>query len=79
MLHEIKIETPFFQAVLDRKKNFEVRYNDRGYQTGDTVVLNEWDKTTLYTGRRLEAEIGYVTNSFQQTGFVVFSLLMPSG
>jgi hypothetical protein len=72
--HELKTWPTFFQAVLDGRKNFDVRYDDRGYQAGDTVVLREWDpdKYVLnplarvderYTGHRLQAEIGYVLHA----------------
>ncbi len=35
--HEIKLDMNFCDDVLSGRKNFEVRLNDRGYQTGDTV------------------------------------------
>lgn len=37
MTHEIKLDYTFQDAVLSGEKNFEVRYNDRGYQKGDLV------------------------------------------
>jgi hypothetical protein len=68
--HELKTWPDFFQAIIDGRKNFEVRYDDRGFQAGDRVVLREWDpnkltlglssKDTQYTGRWLGAKIGYV-------------------
>lgn len=39
MLHEIKIEKPFADAILDGRKTFEVRFNDRGYQPGDEIIF----------------------------------------
>lgn len=35
--HEIKLNEKFCDDVLDGRKNFEVRENDRDYQAGDTV------------------------------------------
>jgi len=84
MHHELKIAPPYFQAVLDGKKTFEIRKNDRGYNAGDTVLLREWDGTEngsyrsrdeRYTARTFAATIGYVTGYEQQPGYVVFSLL----
>lgn len=37
MLHELKIEKQFADAVLDGRKTFEVRKNDRGFKAGDLV------------------------------------------
>ena len=80
MQHELKIAPSYFQAVLDRDKNFEVRKDDRGFQKGDIVILREYDHDEFmehrrYTGRELTATIGYVTAFEQKDGYVVFSLL----
>jgi hypothetical protein len=37
MLHIIKIKEPYADAIIDGRKAFEVRLNDRGYNTGDKV------------------------------------------
>jgi len=63
MKHELKIWPQYFKPVQEGQKNFEVRVNDRGYQAGDIVELNEWTPTAhegAYTGRSLTFEIGYV-------------------
>jgi hypothetical protein len=71
--HELKTWPSFFQAVIDGRKTFEVRYDDRGFQNGDVVLLREWDpnirthglslQDTQYTGRQAQAEIGYVLHA----------------
>jgi hypothetical protein len=43
MHHDLKIWPRWFQRVKDGSKTFEVRNNDRGFQMGDTVSLQEWD------------------------------------
>lgn len=40
MLHEIKILDAYADAILDGRKTFEVRLNDRGYNAGDKVQFN---------------------------------------
>lgn len=80
MYHELKTATRNFQAILDGKKNFEVRDNsDRGFQAGDTVMLREYVRTGYqagnYTGRKGTFEVGYVTSFEQKPNWVVFSLL----
>lgn len=72
--HELKILPCYFLAVLDGRKRFEIRFNDdRGFQPGDKIILNEiTDKFGVETGRRLGGEITYITNYQQKDGFVVF-------
>lgn len=71
MHHDLKIEEPYYRQVVAGKKLFEIRYNDRGYQAGDTLALS-------VPGMMLpaiQAEIGYVTGFQQKENYVVFSLL----
>ena len=37
MTHSIKILEPYATAIVEGRKTFEVRYNDRGYNCGDFV------------------------------------------
>ena len=37
MEHVIKILEPYADAIVEGRKKFEVRKNDRGYNAGDTV------------------------------------------
>jgi len=78
--HDLKIWPVYFDAVDEGRKTFEFRKDDRGFVSGDTVTLKEWDpKTNNYTGRELGFEIGFVlkTPHFSNEGdpMVIFSLL----
>lgn len=42
--HKLKLPEPYFTEVLEGRKTFEVRRNDRGFQRGDTLVM--WDVTS---------------------------------
>jgi len=82
MTHKLKTLPQYFANVLDGSKTFEVRKNDRGFQKGDKVILREFDdkgkwliEEHRYTGRQIEATIGYVCSSYQKEGYVTFSLL----
>lgn len=35
--HDLKLSVEFCDAVLSGEKTFEVRKNDRGFQTGDLI------------------------------------------
>ena len=46
--HVLKVQPPYFDALADGSKTFEVRRNDRAFQRGDTLVL--WEPQTHATG-----------------------------
>lgn len=42
--HDLKIKKEYFQAIIDNKKSFELRKNDRDYKIGDYIkfkVIND--------------------------------------
>ena len=81
MTHELKTLPDYFQRIWDGEKNFEVRRNDRGFQKGDEVLLDEYDPKSShveyhrFTGRQIRADIGFVLSEYQKEGYVTFSLL----
>lgn len=59
--HELKCWPPWFQDVLEGRKTFEVRRDDRGYREGDTLLLREWDpEAKAYSGRNLRVRVTYL-------------------
>ncbi len=42
MVHEIKSEQPYYDLVREGIKKFEVRFNDRNYEVGDVLHLQEF-------------------------------------
>ena len=60
MIHELKILPEYFGPVLERRKNFELRKNDRDFKVNDFLALNEWTKEDGYTGRALLARVVYI-------------------
>ena len=42
MTHHLKTRPEYFQAVIDGRKPFEVRKNDRNFKEGDRVILEEF-------------------------------------
>ncbi len=60
--HTLKTWIEPFTAVWEGRKRYEVRQNDRNFQSGDVLVLREWDRfAEKYTGRVVRARVGYTT------------------
>lgn len=75
MSHDLKCWPEYFQALVDGRKTFEVRRNDRNFAVGDWLYLREWDlKTQEYTGRSIRLKVAYITEWEQKTGYVVMGL-----
>lgn len=80
MEHTLKTWPVYFTRVGLGDKNFEIRYNDRDFQAGDTVVLAEWDDNKeAFTGREIRATINYVLNEAPhfglKEGYAVFGIV----
>jgi len=52
MTHNLKTWPSFFQAVKSKIKPFEIRENDRNYQVGDTLILEEFSPCPECMGTR---------------------------
>ncbi|SDN92514.1 Protein of unknown function [Enterococcus faecalis] len=72
-IHELKILPEYFEAVVSGDKRFEIRKNDRNYEKGDILRLNEY-QYGQYTGDVHVAEITYITDYAQQDGYVVLGI-----
>ena len=73
MLHEVKLLSMFYQDVIEGKKPFEIRFNDRNYKKDDEIVFNEW-RDHDYTGRKCSAIIKDVFDiSILMSGYVAFT------
>lgn len=57
--HSLKILPEFFEPVVDGRKTFEVRYNDRDFQVGDILNLREFNNGE-YTGASFDVEVTYI-------------------
>lgn len=59
--HALKTWPVYFEAILDRKKTFDIRYDDRGFMVGDLLRLLEWDPDSKkYTGREVQILVTYL-------------------
>lgn len=83
-IHNLKIESQYFDSINRGHKTFEIRKNDRGYSTLDILILNEYsdrDPSTNMelgefkpTGRQLAVRVVYITNYMQKDGYVVMGI-----
>ncbi|MBC7509794.1 MAG: DUF3850 domain-containing protein [Ferruginibacter sp.] len=86
MIHELKTDPSPFDALIQGKKNFEIRYNDRDFKVGDELLLKEFLQQghgdirfhgAVYTGRILHRKIDYILTGGMygiEEGFVILSL-----
>lgn len=80
MVHMLKTLPNYFEAVRCGNKTFEIRKNDRNFQIGDTLVLQEYLDTQNtqsiggFTGREISRRITYITDFEQQPGYVVMAI-----
>lgn len=51
MTHDLKCWPEYFEPLLDGRKTFEIRKNDRPFAVGDTLYLKECNPN--FSGRRL--------------------------
>ena len=77
MTHQLKTWTWFFQAIVDGKKPWEIRFNDRDFKVGDILILREFDpERNSYTGKILKRQVEYIYSSAYglEKGYVIMTL-----
>ena len=73
MIHNLKTHPAYFKRLADGSKTFEIRKNDRGYQAGDVLLLEEFDPAgdhdrcgdatctrSRYTGAVIRYRVGFI-------------------
>ena len=68
MTHELKIFPKYYEDILSRNKNFELRKDDRNYQVGDLITFREWTGKK-YTGAEIRnVPIVYILRNAEEYG-----------
>ncbi|OCG60790.1 DUF3850 domain-containing protein [Gilliamella sp. Nev3-1] len=75
-LHNLKIQTEHFEAILAGRKTAELRINDRNYSVGDVLYLYEFANGN-YTCRKIRRYISHILEDekYLQKGYVMLSLV----
>lgn len=68
MMHILKVETEYFEALNNWSKNFELRICDRDYKVGDEVEFFEINEDGKKTGRCLSKRITYIFKDCPEYG-----------
>lgn len=77
IIHDLKLQQPYFDAVWHRRKLFEVRLNDRNYKVGDQLLLREYDpKDNTYTSMCVIGTVSYIMSDFigLKEGYILLGL-----
>ena len=75
MIHDLKILSDFFVAVLIGEKTFEVRKDDRPFDVGDILKLHEINCGVL-TGREIDVEVTYILRdpAYVKDGYCILGI-----
>lgn len=61
MTHTLKTWLEPFAAVVNGDKTFEIRKDDRNFQVGDSLILQEWCPVQQkYTGKELHMRVTFI-------------------
>jgi len=73
--HKLKTVNPYYEQAREGLKDFEVRFDDRDYMIGDSVILQQYAYNKI-TGEEITRKIKYILRRFKglQTGYVVLGL-----
>lgn len=76
--HILKTIPPYYNHIMEGRKTFDVRIDDREFCEGDKLILQEYDpKLNEYTGQEHEFYVTYVLHGDKfgiEKGYVVMSI-----
>jgi hypothetical protein len=82
MTHALKTWPEYFSAIEQGTKTFELRKDDRPFQIGDKLLLQEWEPASkAYTGGETIRIIDYILRDAVEfglrKGFVIIGFKEP--
>lgn len=74
-IHNLKLQTIYFESVKIGLKTAEIRYNDRNFKLYDIMILEEILDNGDYTGRKCVVVITHILDDekYLQQGYVMLS------
>lgn len=74
--HYLRTWPVYFGAVVSGVKTFEARKDDRGFEVGDRLVLQEFEPTSGYTGAQVERYVSWILRDteYVAAGYCVLAL-----
>lgn len=83
-LHKLKCWPQYFKEIVEGRKTFEMRKNDRDYHVGDKLLLQEYDPLNMsqpYSGKKQKVRVNYIVSGDDvgfkyglQPGYVCMSI-----
>ena len=67
-VHQLKCRQEYFRQIVNKKKKFEVRKNDRDFKVGQVLELYEVDDRTRPTGLKTSVLITYMMSDDMHPG-----------
>lgn len=70
MTHALKCWPEFFKAISDGSKPFELRKDDRPFEVGDDLIIQEYrpEENSGYTGEEIKKVISYILRDAPKFG-----------
>jgi hypothetical protein len=76
-VHQLKTVEPYFSAVKNGDKTFEIRKFDRDFQLGDILWLTHYDAATKLLGEAITRIVTYMLTDapYVPEGYVVLGMV----
>lgn len=79
--HKLKTWPIYYKMIISGLKKFELRKNDRNFQVGDKLILQEYHPgLKSYTGNEIHVKVDYILHGPQfglMEGFCAMSIDVP--
>jgi len=75
-VHRLKTAARWFALQAAGSKRFEIRRNDRDFQPGDLLLLEEIDKAGSFTGSHLLRRVVFMLDASDVDGLAVGFVIM---